>query len=212
MLKPSEERRVSVATRQASDTSSDDLCNTLLGSSARESVDNGNGTLASRVSNVIASIASEWPHIALTLTIVTLVAGIGLGVPQVEVVLGYKGALGGSLIVFVFPALMHFALSEQRRGGGSSQANVRTLDVSSTSSSASATGRNAGIDAVAGEAADAEDGEITPLKGEVAKSTARSWMTPLFTTPHGALLCIFGALGGAIMVLGTLTTAGVISG
>ena len=139
----------------------------------------------------IRRAASDVPHFVLTLLLVSLSVGVGLGIPQIAVVLGYKGALGGSLIVFVFPALMYFNLVEQQRASTASVGK--------------------------GSTATDDDGDVdsSDLKRDDAGGTnsgRRRRLRPstLFCTSHGLLLVGATVFGLSIMVLGTATTAGLL--
>ena len=64
----------------------------------------------------LAAAAADWPHALLTLILVLLSLAVAILVPNIATVLSYKGALGGSLLVVILPALMHAALVQRRRG------------------------------------------------------------------------------------------------
>lgn len=59
----------------------------------------------------------DWPHICLTTILVGLTVIVAIALPQLEVILGYKGALGGTLIVYVFPVCMYFIFCSRLRHG-----------------------------------------------------------------------------------------------
>lgn len=59
---------------------------------------------------ILYNIKTEWPHGLVTLVLVVATILVAVAIPQVEKVLGYKGALGGTLIVFIIPGIMYFAL------------------------------------------------------------------------------------------------------
>lgn len=54
-------------------------------------------------------------HVVGTLFLVTVITVIGVVAKRVEVVLGYKGAVFGSLIVYVYPGIMFASLSARAR-------------------------------------------------------------------------------------------------
>jgi hypothetical protein len=144
------------------------------------------------VSHVRAAVRDDWPHALLTAALVGITVLVAAAIPQIEVVLGYKGALGGSLIVYILPATMLFSLTQQARA-----------------SAAAAGGR-----AVVGGVVDAgpggiEAGEGTPL-AVVAAAPAVWDMSAVLGTPHGWLFAAALAWGALIMVTGTLSTAGVL--
>lgn len=149
----------------------------------------GQGGCGRRARSAAAAVAADWPHAALTLALVATTTVIGVGVPKVEVVLGYKGALGGSLIVYLFPASMFFALQERRRrraAGGPPKAADGAEEEE--------------------ERAEAEAEESAPLRGDGAPRSCGAALA----TPHGALLVVFGIVGLMVMVFGTATTAGIL--
>lgn len=59
-------------------------------------------------------------HVWLTLALLSLTTLIGILVPSVQVVLGLNGAINGTFMVYIFPALMYSSLrsqAESRRAG-----------------------------------------------------------------------------------------------
>jgi len=127
-------------------------------------------------------------------------------VPEVEVVLGYKGALGGSLIVYVFPALMLFSLSQQAAlgllpsvaGGGGGMAE------GDDEGEGAPLARVKAVDAAAGRPPTAS------ADGSTAYAPGVWSFRALVGTPPGWLLLAWAALGALVMVAGTLTTAGLL--
>ncbi|RYE98644.1 MAG: hypothetical protein EOO41_02130, partial [Methanobacteriota archaeon] len=65
------------------------------------------------VQEIVEGLRNDWPHAVLTLCLLAVSAVIGVAVPNIGIVLTYKGALGGSLIVYIFPAWMYFALTQR---------------------------------------------------------------------------------------------------
>jgi amino acid permease len=112
----------------------------------------------------VASAIHMWPHMLLTALLVAVTVGVAIALPQISVILGYKGALLGSVIVFILPGLMHFSLVQQR---------------------------------------------LTAAGGKGGAALGVWSRRDLLTTQHGVLAVVFCAWGLCIMVLGTLTTAGV---
>lgn len=72
-----------------------------------------------------ALVAAEWPHVALTFVLLVVITICALVLPDLAAVLGYKGALGGTIIVYILPSSMHYVFTaralrkgELRRGRG----------------------------------------------------------------------------------------------
>jgi amino acid permease len=61
--------------------------------------------------------AEDWPHGLLTAALIATTVVVGIAIPELEAILGYKGALGGTLIVYVFPAWMLFIFSARKERG-----------------------------------------------------------------------------------------------
>jgi hypothetical protein len=128
------------------------------------------------------------------------------------VVLGYKGALGGSLIVYILPAAMYYALLEERRR------RKQRLSVGDGGERRGRTDDEAGVDEDGGRGV-REDAPLRPTHSTAvvpderlpAGAAAAVRCGPFaWASPHGALLLVMTALGLTIMVLGTATTAGLI--
>lgn len=58
----------------------------------------------------IQRLASDWAFLLLTFFLVAVSLGTALAIPNLGLILGYKGALGGTLIVYVLPAIFYFVL------------------------------------------------------------------------------------------------------
>jgi len=58
----------------------------------------------------IRRLASDWAFLLLTFVLVAVSLGTALAIPNLGLILGYKGALGGTLIVYVLPAIFYFVL------------------------------------------------------------------------------------------------------
>ena len=165
----------------------------------------GSGATAACCSpkSLLRALRLDWPHALLTLILVTTSLVIAICIPQVEVVLGYKGALGGSLIVYVFPAVMLYSLTQQQRlgrlGGGKASSSPQAVDEEEAATASEDRPFASGAAAMpsSGKASSAPGGVWLP------SDVLRSW--------QGGLLLGFTALGLLIMVTGTLSTAGVIS-
>ena len=59
-------------------------------------------------------------HVGVTTALLSFTVLVGILVPQVQIVLGLNGAIFGSLMVYIFPALMYSSLmaqSARRRAG-----------------------------------------------------------------------------------------------
>jgi amino acid permease len=139
-----------------------------------------------------ASALLMWPYALLTALLVALTVGISIALPQISVILGYKGALLGSCIVFIFPGLMHFSLvqKQRRRGKGLLAADGAGADGGLASMSLAAGG-------------DASNSAVA------VSSAAGVWnVHDLLTTTHGLIAVGFVAWGLCMMVLGTASTAG----
>lgn len=56
-------------------------------------------------------------HVLVTFVFVSVATAIGIAVPKVEVVLGYKGAIFGSSIVYIFPGIMYWIVMRRYKEG-----------------------------------------------------------------------------------------------
>jgi len=54
-------------------------------------------------------------HVAITVAILSFTTLMGILLPQVQVVLGFNGAIFGSCMVYIFPALMYASLRQQHK-------------------------------------------------------------------------------------------------
>jgi amino acid permease len=61
-----------------------------------------------------SAVAADWRHISLTFFLVAVVTTLGTIFTDLALVLGVKGALGGTLIVYVVPGLLVFTLGRDR--------------------------------------------------------------------------------------------------
>lgn len=147
------------------------------------SVQGGGAPDAGVPRGLAASLRREAPHALLTAALVALSTAVGIAVPDVETVLAYKGALGGSWIIYIFPACVWFALLQMRSSGGP----------------------------VAGAAADTEslllvDGAAAEgLKSAPASSIWR--LRDVFFTRRGVLMLAMVLWGLVVLFVGTITTA-----
>lgn len=62
-----------------------------------------------------ARLLQSAPHALLTALLVITSMIVGIAVPNVEVILAYKGALGGSWIIYIFPGTVWFVLLQMHR-------------------------------------------------------------------------------------------------
>lgn len=147
------------------------------------------------VSRVCAAVRDDWPHALLTAVLVGTTVLVAAAIPHIEVVLGYKGALGGSLIVYILPATMLFALTQQARAAAGAPASASSV--------------LAVLGVVVGDSGGVEAGESTPLAVVAAAPAVWDWRA-VMSTPHGWLFAAALAWGALIMVTGTLSTAGVL--
>lgn len=176
-------------------------CALLPGSGERgdDEVGSGASRLCCTWRGCRRAVAADWPHAALTKTLVLTAVLIAVLIPQVEVVLGYKGALGGSLIVYVLPAVMLFSLTQQESLG-----LLRQAQGAAQSDEEGAESEGTPLAAAAGASSSAL------ATGSTAFAPGVWTRRAVLGTPHGWLLIAFSALGLLIMVTGTLTTAGVL--
>jgi amino acid permease len=152
----------------------------LLDDGARQAPAPAPGAAARR--GCAAAAAADWPHAALTAGLVALSLGVAMLVPNIATVLSYKGALGGSLIVVIFPAWMHWALVLRRA------ASPRKL-----------------LDGGGGGRGGADDDDDSAALPDLA------WRwRDVFATRHGLFAVAATAVGLALMVSGTLAAAGAI--
>ena len=63
-------------------------------------------------------VHAEGPHWAITALLIALTVGFAVAVPNLSIILGIKGALGATLIVYAIPAALYFALRRQQLAGG----------------------------------------------------------------------------------------------
>lgn len=149
-----------------------------------------------------------------------------------QTVLGYKGALGGSLVVIVFPAWMYFGLTQRRlaaaaaasaaAGGAGAVADwaVRGSSNPSPSSGSSANRDTASSSSLAddktalllADGAAAAEGALAPSASGVAGvgvplGELRWTWGDLIHTRHGLLAAAGSVLGLALMVSGTLAAS-----
>lgn len=58
----------------------------------------------------VRSLVNDWAFLLLTFILVTFSLGTALAIPNLGLILGYKGALGGTLIVYILPAIFYYIL------------------------------------------------------------------------------------------------------
>jgi amino acid permease len=101
-------------------------CVALLPKQVQRAVNEGSERLAAAVAEEpeltrlrylqLAAI-HNLPFAVVTVALIGATVALAIALPSLEVVLGYKGALGGSLIVYVFPGLMYASIMRQIREG-----------------------------------------------------------------------------------------------
>jgi hypothetical protein len=124
----------------------------------------------------------DWPHYLFTAVLVAVSVVIGIACPNVEVVLAYKGALGGSWIIYIFPGVVWFVLQQMRR-----YAPMRKEEGYNES------------DGIAAVSSDREL-ESVPLH--------QIWRpADVFFTYRGWLMLVLVAWGLVVLFVGTITTA-----
>ena len=64
---------------------------------------------------VLSKLPPRAVYLTTTVTFVVISCLIGIAIPNVTVILGYKGAVLGSLIVYIFPGAMLWAVSTRPR-------------------------------------------------------------------------------------------------
>ena len=62
----------------------------------------------------LAKLPPMQVYVWMTVVFVAISGGIGIAIPNVTTVLGYKGAVLGSQIVYIFPALMYWVVLAHR--------------------------------------------------------------------------------------------------
>lgn len=72
-------------------------------------------------------VSCDWPHYLITAVLVSLSVGVAIAIPQIELVLGYKGALGGTIIVYILPGLMFFTMLRRMRAQGLTLSDIAGL-------------------------------------------------------------------------------------
>ena len=73
--------------------------------------DDDDGVEAASGGSALSRLVADWPFLLLTAVLVACSVLVALALPNLGLVLGYKGALGGTLIVYVMPALFYFLLT-----------------------------------------------------------------------------------------------------
>jgi hypothetical protein len=126
----------------------------------------------------------DWPHALLTTTLVAVSVIIGIAVPNVEVVLAYKGALGGSWIIYIFPGCVWFALQQMHRYAVLTTSNAQ---------------------AVFPKAAGLQSDSFIALSRVTHRHIWKP--TDIFGTARGWLMLTLVAWGLVVLFVGTITTA-----
>jgi hypothetical protein len=160
-----------------------------------------------------ARLLRQWPHALLTAGLVALSVLLALVVPSLSTILGVKGALGGTVIVYALPALMNFELTRRARHQG---ARAFAAAPGTPPSHARGSARR-------GSAFDAPptspllwgaDSEATPRSEATPQRAAAGEPPPppppllaeFFTTPHGLAVVVLVPWAAVVMCLGMLTT------
>jgi amino acid permease len=136
--------------------------------------------------SLAAWAAAEAPHWALTALLVAATVTFAVAVPNLSVILGVKGALGATLIVYALPAAIYFVLSRRAAAGGGGGLALLA----------------GGGAADEGSGAGAQSSGSAGGAGERSRSLARD----LLATPPGWLCIGFCAWAGVVMVLGMVKT------
>lgn len=95
-----------------------------------EEVDNG-GKESMGLFKFAQQLVSDWAFLLLTFALVALSLGTALAIPNLGLILGYKGALGGTLIVYVLPAVFYFVLLGRSKGDNSKVGSAVSIRTSS---------------------------------------------------------------------------------
>ena len=205
----------------------------LVSQSGSESSHGGWGfALLRRPFGYARACAADAPHVLLTFSLVAVVVALGTYFTDLALVLGVKGALGGTVIVYIVPSIAYFAVIRSGAARGSDlRGGVEEEDRA-----------GAGFMTVRGaRSGNFEDGTGANDSGLVdptAPLTPLSWATPsmprgtplspsgsesggggglgvgvwteLFTTTHGFLAVSYTLYGIGVMVLGLLATFGLL--
>lgn len=164
------------------------------------------------------NLRADWPHALITKITVLISLTIAILVPNIETVLGYKGALGGSLVVVVFPAWMYFGLTQRRlaaaaaassSAGSSASGAAAVADWAVRKDDSSPADDKAAL-LLADSAAAVEGGVLAPAASGVHLGELRWEWRDLLHTRHGLLAAAGSVLGAALMVSGTLAASHVI--
>lgn len=180
--------------------------------------DGGCGRLLRRPAGYARACAADAPHVVLTFTLVAVVVALGTYFTDLALVLGVKGALGGTVIVYIVPSIAYFSVIRGRAGGadarvddpqgallrrfGGSGGGSGSGDGSSDTDDLKGAGfRTVGRGVRSGEATATrifDDGTSTNDSGLVdptAPLTPLSWATP--STERGAPLSPTGSESGS---------------
>jgi len=95
-----------------------------------EEVENG-GKESLGLFGLAERLARDWAFLLLTFALVALSLGTALAIPNLGLILGYKGALGGTLIVYVLPAVFYFVLLGRSKGDTSKVGSAVSIRTSS---------------------------------------------------------------------------------
>jgi amino acid permease len=124
-----------------------------------------------------AALARDWAFLLATAVLVTACVLVAVAIPDLSAILGYKGALGGTLLVYVLPGAFFFALVRQRaqRGPGAESCGEGGGDPAAPES----------------PAADAADAAETPRRVPAARFLS---FAPLSARSAASAFSLFGSV------------------
>jgi hypothetical protein len=156
----------------------------------------------------------DWPHALLTACLVSLAVVVALVVPSLSTILGVKGALGGTVIVYALPAVMNFHLTRRARRGAA--AGAKGDGAPGTPAAPSGARRESGFDATPaspllwGEDSNAPGSEASLRAAAAGAAAQPSLARELLCTAHGGAVLVLVPWALVVMVLGLLATFNVI--
>ena len=86
----------------------------IEGNNHSSSDGSGVASFPSRFINNMISFGHDWRHTLLTFILVAIIITLGTIFTDLALVLGVKGALGGTLIVYVIPGLIYFEIERRK--------------------------------------------------------------------------------------------------
>ena len=186
------------------------------------------GSSSSGKSSAASWLHREGPHGLLTAALIAASVTFAVAVPNLSMILGIKGALGATLIVYALPAAIYFVLC-WRLAGGSGGGGGGALELGTPLSEGISGQGDRGAASFSLEAAAApsplrwgtDSGAATPAtaasgsRGSRASAAAgagegaggaRDLARELCCTRHGALCVFFCIWAAVVMVLGMVKT------